>query len=96
MFERPRGGVRALLVNLDLGEPDQAARISELQELAASCGLNVVGLVQGRRAGADWWRRHALVSHPRGPSGAAAPDRPPPPTIRNKPNKTTISPCFSI
>ena len=53
MFERPRGGDRALLVNLDFGEPDQAARISELQELAASCGLNVVGLVQGRRARPD-------------------------------------------
>src|SRR5215510_11717540 len=53
MFERPRGGDRALLVNLDLGERDQAARISELQELAASCGLNVVGLVQGRRTRPD-------------------------------------------
>jgi GTP-binding protein HflX len=53
MFERPRGGDRALLVNLDFGEPDQAARISELQELATSCGLCVVGLVQGRRARPD-------------------------------------------
>jgi GTPase len=49
MFERPNGGDRALLVNLDLGEPDQAARIGELKELALSCGLNVVGLIQGRR-----------------------------------------------
>ena len=39
MFERPQGGDRALLVNLDLGEPDQAARIEELKELAVSCGL---------------------------------------------------------
>src|SRR5262247_2970257 len=53
MFERPRGGDRALLVNLDLGERDQAARISELQELAASCGLNVVGVVRGRRTRPD-------------------------------------------
>ena len=53
MFERPRGGDRALLVNLDFGEADQAARISELQELAASCGLNVIGLVRGRRARPD-------------------------------------------
>ena len=53
MFERPRGGDRALLVNLDFGEPDQPARISELQELAASCGLNVIGLVRGRRARPD-------------------------------------------
>jgi GTP-binding protein HflX len=49
MFERPNGGDRALLVNLDLGEPDQAARIGELKELALSCGLSVVGLIQGRR-----------------------------------------------
>jgi GTP-binding protein HflX len=49
MFERPQGGDRALLVNLDLGEPDQAARIEELNELALSCGLTVAGLIQGRR-----------------------------------------------
>ena len=53
MFERPQGGDRALLVNLDLGEPDQAARIQELTELAVSCGLRVVGLVQGRRERPD-------------------------------------------
>jgi GTP-binding protein HflX len=53
MFERPQGGDRALLVNLDLGEPDQAARIDELKELAASCGLSAVGLVQGRRKRPD-------------------------------------------
>src|SRR5262245_42065273 len=49
MFERPRGGDRALLVNLDLGEPDQAARIAVLKELALSCGLTVVSLIQARR-----------------------------------------------
>jgi len=49
MFERPKGGERAILVNLDLGEPDQSARVGELKELASSCGLDVVGLVQGRR-----------------------------------------------
>src|ERR1700675_2575352 len=53
MFERPKGGDRALLVNLDLGEPDQAARIDELKELAASCGLIPVGWVQGRRKRPD-------------------------------------------
>jgi GTP-binding protein HflX len=49
MFERPQGGDRAILVTLDLGEPDQAARIDELKELAVSCGLTVAALVQGRR-----------------------------------------------
>jgi GTP-binding protein HflX len=53
MFERPQFGDRALLVNLDLGEPDQAARVGELQELAVSCGLKVVGLVKGRRERPD-------------------------------------------
>jgi GTP-binding protein HflX len=53
MFERPQFGDRALLVNLDFGEPDQAARIEELTELAVSCGLCVVGLVRGRRARPD-------------------------------------------
>jgi GTP-binding protein HflX len=49
MFERPQGGDRAILVTLDLGEPDQAARIDELKELAVSCGLTVAALVYGRR-----------------------------------------------
>ncbi len=49
MFERPLGGDRAILVSLDLGEPDQTARTDELKELAVSCGLTVVALVHGRR-----------------------------------------------
>ena len=53
MFERPQFGDRALLVNLDLGEPDQAARVGELKELAISCGLEVVGFVKGRRERPD-------------------------------------------
>ncbi len=53
MFERPQFGDRALLVNLDLGEPDQAARVDELKELAVSCGLEVAGLLQGRRERPD-------------------------------------------
>jgi len=53
MFERPRFGDRALLVNLDLGEPEQTARVNELRELAASCGLQIMGLVHGRRQRPD-------------------------------------------
>jgi GTP-binding protein HflX len=49
MFERPKGGDRAILVSLNLGEPDQAARIDELKELAVSCGVTICALVQGRR-----------------------------------------------
>jgi len=53
MFERPQGGERAILVNLDFGEPDQAARIEELRELAVSCGLCVAGEIKGRRQRPD-------------------------------------------
>jgi GTPase len=53
MFERPQFGDRALLVNLDLGEPDQVARVGELKELALSGGLEVAGLIQGRRERPD-------------------------------------------
>jgi GTPase len=53
MFERPQFGDRALLVNLDLGEPDQAARVAELKELAVSGALEIVGIVQGRRERPD-------------------------------------------
>jgi GTP-binding protein HflX len=53
MFERPKGGDRAILVNLDLGEPDQIARVEELKELASSCGLQVAAVVQGRRERPD-------------------------------------------
>src|SRR5215813_11434621 len=49
MFERSQGGDRAILVTLDLGEPDQAARIDELSELAVSCGLTVAAHARGRR-----------------------------------------------
>src|SRR5437867_1588927 len=49
MLERPPGGDRAILVSLDLGEPEQAARIDELKELAVSCGLTISALAQGRR-----------------------------------------------
>jgi len=53
MFERPQFGDRALLVNLDLGESEQSARVDELKELATSCGLEIVGLVHGRRTRPD-------------------------------------------
>jgi GTPase len=53
MFERPRGGDRAVLVALDFGETDYQARLNELQELALSAGLDVAGVVQGRRQRPD-------------------------------------------
>src|SRR5262245_47254392 len=53
MFERPKGGERAVLVSLDFHEPDYAAKLAELHELAASAGLEVVALVPGKRQRPD-------------------------------------------
>jgi GTP-binding protein HflX len=53
MFERPRGGDRAILVGLDLRDPDFAAKLAELRELAVSAGLEVVAIVQGKRQRPD-------------------------------------------
>ena len=53
MFERPRGGDRALLVALDFGDADPAERMAELDALAVSAGATVVGKVTGRRQRPD-------------------------------------------
>jgi GTPase len=53
VFERPRGGDRALLVALDLGSGDPAERLAELTALAVSAGATVTGAVSGRRKSPD-------------------------------------------
>jgi GTP-binding protein HflX len=53
MFERPKGGERAVLVSLDFGEPDYATKLAELRELALSAGLQIVAIVQGKRQRPD-------------------------------------------
>src|SRR4249919_2130054 len=53
MFERPSGGERVLVVALDMGEPDRAFRLVEIDALATSAGATVVGTVQGRRQRPD-------------------------------------------
>jgi len=53
MFERPQGGERAVLVELDLGHGEPAERLAELRELASSAGANVTGVVSGRRKAPD-------------------------------------------
>jgi GTP-binding protein HflX len=53
MFERPKAGERAVLVCLDFGEPDYAAQLAELRELAVSAGLEIVAVVQGKRQRPD-------------------------------------------
>ena len=49
MFERPGSGTDAVLVALDLGDPDYAESVEELQLLARSGGVNVAAVVRGRR-----------------------------------------------
>ncbi len=49
MFERPSGGNRAILVQIDFGDGHAAEDLAELGELAASCGAVVLGQVTGRR-----------------------------------------------
>ncbi len=53
MFERPRGGDRALLVALDFGDADPDERMAELDALAVSAGATVAGAVTGRRQRPD-------------------------------------------
>ena len=53
MFERPTGGDRALLVELDFGEGEPAERVAELKALARSAGAEIVDTVTARRTRPD-------------------------------------------
>lgn len=53
MFERPGGGEKAVLVQLDLGQGSIGERLDELRLLAASAGAATVAVVQGRRERPD-------------------------------------------
>ncbi len=53
MFERPQGGARAIVVELDFGEGERDARLAEARALALSAGATLVGEVTGRRARPD-------------------------------------------
>jgi GTP-binding protein HflX len=53
MFERPDGGARALVVEIDFGGGDAALRLAEAKSLAAAAGATVVGEVRARRARPD-------------------------------------------
>jgi len=53
MFDRPEGGSRALLVELDLGDGHIDDRMNELAALAASAGAEVVGRITGKRKRPD-------------------------------------------
>ncbi|MDZ7621459.1 MAG: ribosome rescue GTPase HflX [Candidatus Competibacteraceae bacterium] len=53
MFERPRGGERAILVHLVLDGVADARDFTEFQELAASAGAESTALITGRRSAPD-------------------------------------------
>ncbi|MDS4027709.1 MAG: ribosome rescue GTPase HflX [Candidatus Contendobacter sp.] len=53
MFERPRGGERAVLVRLWLDGGEAARDVVEFQELAASAGAECVAFITGRRPAPD-------------------------------------------
>ncbi len=53
MFERPRGGERAILVGVGIGHPVDPSDTSEFEALAASAGTQRVGLVLANRARPD-------------------------------------------
>ncbi len=49
MFERPEGGQSVVLASVDFGTPDYKESLAELVLLAGSAGLEVAGVVQGKR-----------------------------------------------
>jgi GTP-binding protein HflX len=53
MFERPRGGDRAVVVGLDLQAPDYAESLEEILRLTQSAGASCAALVKGRRQRPD-------------------------------------------
>ena len=53
MFERPRGGERAILVHLMLDGVENARDFAEFQELATSAGAECTALISGRRSAPD-------------------------------------------
>ncbi len=53
MFDRPDGGDAAVLVSLDFGDPGYEDSLEELKHLVSSAGLEVRGVVEGKRAKPD-------------------------------------------
>ncbi|MFC5300944.1 GTPase HflX [Azospira restricta] len=53
MFERPAGGERAVIVQLDFGRADLHEDVEEVRLLAESAGAEVAEIVFGRRASPD-------------------------------------------
>ena len=53
MLERPRGGDRAILVNLDFGDTDFTESLEEFRRLAESAGVATLAVVKGKRQRPD-------------------------------------------
>jgi GTP-binding protein HflX len=53
MIERPAAGERAVIVQIDFGQPDLADQLEEVRLLAESAGGIVVAEVGGRRHSPD-------------------------------------------
>jgi GTP-binding protein HflX len=53
MFDRPRGGDRAVLVSLDFGDVDFLESVEEMRRLAQSAGVDPVAAIKGRRQRPD-------------------------------------------
>ncbi|MEO8156734.1 MAG: GTPase HflX [Betaproteobacteria bacterium] len=53
MFDRPRGGDRAVLVSLDFGKVDFAESQEEIRRLAHSAGVEPVAIIKGKRQRPD-------------------------------------------
>lgn len=53
MFDRPRGGDRAVLVSLDFGKLDVAESQEEIRRLAESAGVRPLAMIKGRRQKPD-------------------------------------------
>ena len=49
MFDRPKGGEHAVLVSMDFGGADYQDGLEELKQLVLSAGLDVLGIVEGKR-----------------------------------------------
>jgi GTP-binding protein HflX len=53
VFERHKGGDRAVLVCLDFGDPDYLDALEELRELSSSAGIETLDVVRGKRSRPD-------------------------------------------
>ncbi len=53
MFERPERGSAVVLVSIDFGDPEHGDSLAEFRLLASGAGLDVVAVVEARRARPD-------------------------------------------